>query len=417
MFNIRHIPLTIITCICLLLAGSVNAQEFDMVIQGGHVIDPKNNIDGIMDVAINDGKIAQVAAKISANKAKTVVDASGLVVTPGILDIHTHNFHGVTGHSLSDGFQGLPTDGFTFRAGVTTVVDVGSSGWKNFPTFKSQTIDRSKTRVLVFLNIVGVGMKGGAHEQDLNDMDAKLTAITAKRYSDYVVGVKVAHYGGPEWEPVERSVKAGTLANIPVMVDFGGVEPELSLETLLMEKLRPGDILTHAFAHVKGRVPIVNENGKLEPFIQEAQKRGIVFDVGHGGGSFLYEQAVPAMKQGFKPNTISTDLHTGSMNGGMKDMANVMSKFLNMEMSLPEVIASSTWISAQVIKRPDLGHLTVGAEADLAIFQLQKGDFGFIDVRKMKMKGSQKLVCELTIRNGQVVYDLNGIASPVWDAK
>ena len=408
--------LSLLALIMLVMCGLLKAQQYDMLIKNGHVIDPKNGIDAVMDVAINEGKIAQVARNINANSAQTVVEARGKYVTPGIIDMHTHNFHGVIGEYLADGYHGLPPDGFTFRAGVTTVVDVGSSGWKNFPTFKAQTIDRSKTRVLAFLNIVGLGMKGDAREQDLNDMDAKLTAITAKRYPETVVGIKVAHYAGPEWDPVERSVEAGEMAGVPVMVDFGGVIPELSLETLLMEKLRPGDILTHTFAHVKGRIPIVDSLGKVESYVPNAQQRGIIFDVGHGGGSFLFRQAIPAMQQGFRPDVISTDLHIGSMNGGMKDMANVMSKFLNMGMNLQQVIAASTWRPAQVIDREDLGHLTEGAVADVAVFSVREGEFGFLDVRFNRMEGTQKLECELTLREGKVVYDLNGMASAAWDA-
>jgi dihydroorotase len=258
-------------------------------------------------------------------------------------------------------------------------------------------------------------MKGGAIEQNLDDMDPKLTALVAKQYPDLIVGVKLAHYSGFDWTPTERVVEAGKLANIPVMIDFGGSNPELSIETLFMEKLRPGDIFTHAYAHVNGRIPIVDEQGKVRDFAIKAQNRGIVFDVGHGGGSFLFEQAIPAMKQGFKPNSISTDLHTGSMNGGMKDIINIMSKFINMEMPLKEVIACTTWNPAKIIKRPDLGHLSVGAVADLTILKLRKGDFGFIDTKGKKMKGDKKLECELTIREGKIVYDLNGISAPMWN--
>lgn len=401
--------------ITLFIVSTISyAQEYDLLIKNGHLIDPRNGVDEVMDIAVKDGLIALVAESIDAG-ADIVVDASGKYVTPGILDIHTHNFHGNLGTYLANGFSSVQPDGFTFKAGVTTVVDVGSSGWRNFAQFKSQTIDKSRTRVLAFLNIVGTGMKGGAWEQDLSDMDAKLTASTAKRFSEVVVGVKVAHYSGPEWDPVERGVEAGRMADIPVMIDFGGVEPELSLETLFMEKLRPGDIFTHTFGHVRGRVPIVNDNGELEPYVKTAQERGIIFDVGHGGGSFRFDQTIPAMEQGFRPNTISTDLHTGSMNGGMKDMSNVMSKLLNMGMNLPQVIEASTWKPAQVIKRPDLGHLSQGAVADIAVFSVPTGDFGFIDVQRKRMDGTQKLVCELTVREGSVVYDLNGIASPLWN--
>ena len=399
-----------------LIGPGVRAQQYDMVIANGHVIDAKNNIDRIMDVAIADGKIAAVAKKIDASKAKQVIDAEGLYVSPGLIDIHSHNFFGTEPDSyLSNSFTALPPDGFTFRVGVTTVVDVGGAGWRNFNTFKNQTIAHSKTRVLSFLNIIGSGMKGGAVEQNVNDMDAKLTAIVARANKQHVVGVKLAHFSGFDWTPAERAVEAGRLAGIPVMIDFGGSEPELPLETLLLEKLRPGDIFTHAFAHVNGRTPIVDENQKVRSYVVEAQKRGVIFDVGHGGGSFVFSQAVPALKQGFKPNSISTDLHTGSMNGGMKDMLNIMSKFLNLDMSIQEVIAISTWNPAQIIQRPELGHLSVGAEADVTLLKLEKGNFGFIDTQRKKMMGTQKLNCELTLRAGEVVYDLNGLASPLWN--
>jgi dihydroorotase len=394
----------------------LSAQQIDLLLKGGHVIDAKNNIDAIMDVAIDEGKILQVAANIPTENVFQVVDVSGLYVVPGLIDIHSHNFFGTeTDAYLSNSFTAVPPDGFTFRSGITTVVDAGGAGWRNFNTFKAQTIDHSKTRVLSFLNIVGSGMKGGAMEQNLGDMDAKLTAMEAKAHPDYVVGIKVAHYYGPEWDPVEKAVEAGKIADIPVMVDFGGYQEPLSIETLFMEKLRPGDIFTHAYAHVANRIPIVDEHRKLRPFVLKAQERGIIFDVGHGGGSFLFDQAIPAIEQGLKPNTISTDLHTGSMNGGMKELSNVMSKLLNIGLNVQEVMAASTWAPAQVIKRPELGHLTPGAEADVAVFKLEKGKFGFIDTKGWRVNGDQKLVCELTLRAGQVVWDLNGISRPVWE--
>lgn len=392
------------------------AQPFDLLIKGGQVLDAKNAINSKMDIAIHEGKIAKVAANIPENQANKVIDAKGFIVSPGLIDIHSHNFFGTEPNAyLSNSFSSLPPDGFTFRSGVTTIVDAGGAGWRNFGQFKEQTIDRSKTRVLAFLNIVGSGMKGGAIEQNLVDMDAKLTAMVAKQYPGVVVGVKLAHYSGPDWEPVDRAVSAGTQAGIPVMIDFGGSNPPLSLEKLLLEKLRPGDIFTHTYAHVNGRMPIVDNGGKVASYVFEAQKKGLVFDVGHGGGSFLFEQVIPAMKQGFRPNSISTDLHTGSMNAGMKDLTNIMSKFINMDMEVEEVVKAATWSPAQIINRPDLGHLSVGAVADLAILNVRQGDFGFIDTKGARMKGNKKLECELTIKDGVVVWDLNGISRPMWD--
>jgi dihydroorotase len=294
---------------------------------------------------------------------------------------------------------------------VITVADAGSSGWRNFPDFKDRVIDRAKTRVLAFINIVGKGM-GGAVEQDTGDMDAQSAARQALDHKDVIIGIKTAHYAGPEWTPVEHAVEAGTLANIPVMVDFGVFRPERPFQELVLKKLRPGDIYTHT--HLD-RVPMLDDDGRILPYLFEARRRGVIFDVGHGGGSFLFRQAVPAMRQGFAPDSISTDLHIGSMNAGMKDMLNVMSKFLNMGMPLDEVIARSTWTPAREIKREELGNLSVGAGADIAVLRVEEGSFGFVDTYGARMRGSKKLACELTVRDGRVVYDLNGITREDWD--
>ncbi|MEK9516431.1 MAG: amidohydrolase/deacetylase family metallohydrolase [Flavobacteriaceae bacterium] len=407
--------LKLLSLALVLVSGSLLAQNYDILIKGGHIIDPANNIDQVMDLAIKGNKIAAIEKKISANQAKKVVDASGLIVSPGLIDMHTHNFYGtVHNRYLANSFSAVPPDGFTFRSGVTTVVDAGSPGWRNFELYKSQIIDPSKTRVLCFLNIVGAGMSGGHREQHIDDMNPKMTAMVAKQNKDYVVGVKLAHFMGYDWTPTELAVEAGKIGSIPVMIDFGGSNPELPLDKLFLEKLRPGDIFTHAYAHVNGRTPIVAENGKVRDYVFKAQKRGIVFDVGHGGGSFLFEQAVPAIQQGLKPDVISTDLHTGSMNGGMKNINNVMSKFLNMGLSIQEVIAATTSQPAKYIQRKDLGHLSVGGLADVTLLNIRKGDFGFIDTQGKRMKGNQKLECELTLRDGKVVYDLNGLASSDW---
>lgn len=391
------------------------AQSYDLLLQGGSLIDPKNNIDGKMDIAIKDGKIAAVQASIPASSAKQVIDVTGLTVTPGLIDIHGHHFWGTRPDAyLSNSYASLPPDGFSLPAGVTTVVDAGCAGWRNFKVFKTQTIDRSKTRVLAFINIIGGGMAGGAVEQNLGDMDPKLTAMEARRYADHIVGVKLAHYSGEDWTPTERAVEAGRQADIPVMIDFGRQNRHLNLEVLFMEKLRPGDIFTHCFADVRGRMPIVDDEGKLRSFIKPAQKRGIIFDVGHGGGSFVYSQAIPAIEQGFRPNSISTDLHTGSMNSGMKSMSNLMSKLMNIGLSLREVIEQSTWNPAQIIQREDLGHLSVGAVADITVLQVARGEFGFTDTAGKRIIGDKKLIAELTIRAGTVVWDLNGRSRPLY---
>jgi dihydroorotase len=394
----------------------VNAQLYNIIIKGGHVIDPKNNINRVMDIAINDGKIALVAANINTKDAKQVVNAKGLYVTPGLIDIHTHNFSGNhTDQYLMDAPGALFPDGFTFRVGVTTVVDAGSSGWRNFPLFKAQTIDRSQTRVLAFLNIVGAGMRGGAYEQNVEDMDPIMAAYVANEYKEYIVGFKVAHFEPALWTAVDSAVKAGELTRKPVMIDFGGDEnhPPLSIEELFFKHLRPGDIYTHAFTELKRRDPIVDiTTRKLKPFVIEAQKKGIVFDVGFGGASFDFKQAIPALKSGFYPNSISTDLHTGSMNAAMKSMLNIMSIFLALGMDMQSVITASTWHPAVEIKHEELGNLSIGSVADIAVLNLREGKFGFWDKNGFKVKGKQRLECEMTMRAGNIVYDLNGIADP-----
>ncbi|MEJ7740105.1 MAG: amidohydrolase/deacetylase family metallohydrolase [Chitinophagaceae bacterium] len=393
----------------------LQAQQYHIVIKDGHIIDPKNNIDGIMDIAINNGKIVQVGKNIDAKGALQVVNAKGLYVTPGLVDMHSHNFFGVEpDHQYQNGNLALPPDGFTFRSGVTTVVDAGSSGWRTFPTFKAQTIDQSQTRVLAFLNIVGEGMRGG-YEQNANDMDAKMSALVARRYKDLIVGFKLAHYEGHDWAPVDKAVEAGKQAGgLPVMVDFGGANPPLPIEELFLRHLRPGDIFTHCFGQLASREFIVDtQTRKVKPFVHEARKRGIIFDVGYGGISFAYSQAIPAIKEGFYPNSISTDIHVGSMNNAMKDMLTTMSKFLAMGMDLKSVITASTWNPARIIKREELGNLSVGSEADVAILNVREGKFGLFDYTGYKIETNKRLECEMTIRNGRIVYDFNGIANPV----
>jgi dihydroorotase len=386
--------------------------EYDLLLRGGHVIDAKNHISAVRDVAIKDGKIAAVAAKIDPASALKTVDAKGLYVTPGIIDIHTHVYAGTGERGSYAGDLSLYPDGYTFRIGVTTIADAGSSGWRNFEDFKTRVIDRSRTRIFAFLNIVGNGMRGGKYEQNLDDMEGKPTAEMALKYKDVVVGVKSAHFTGPEWKPYEQAVEAGKLADIPVMIDFGSRKAERPLYDLLTKVLRPGDIYTHVYSGLRGEQE--EEGGGPSKALIEGRKRGVIFDVGHGGGSFAWSVAAPLVKAGFTPDSISTDLHVGSMNKGMKDMVNVMDKFLAMGASLDNVIAWSTANPAKEIKHEELGNLSVGSPADVAVFRLEKGTFGFVDMYNAKLKGTQRLTCELTVRAGKVVYDLNGLAGEDW---
>jgi len=390
----------------------VAQPHYDLLLKGGHVVDAKSHLSAVRDVAITNGRIAAVLDNIPPAEASKTIDVSTLYVTPGLVDMHVHVFASSMGREYT-GEDCVRPDGFTFRSGVTTVVDAGSSGWRNFGVFRDEIINRAQTRVFAMLNIVGGGMGGRKDvEQNTSDMDPKRTAEVAKRNSDLVVGIKVAHYAGPEWIAVDRGVEAGKLANIPVMIDFATFRPERPFQDLVLKHLRPGDIYTHAYLSA---VPMLDEDNRLLPYLFEARKRGVIFDVGHGGGSFSFRQAIPAIKQGFTPDSISTDLHIESMNAGMKDMLNVMSKFLNMGMSPEDVIACATWHPAREIHHEELGNLSLGAPADVAVLRLVHGDFGFVDSARLRLRGNQKLVGELTLREGKVVWDLNGITSKDWD--
>ena len=394
------------------LCASAQTPQYDLLLQGGRVIDAKNNLSAVRDVAILDGKIAAVETKIDPARALKTVNVAGLYVTPGIVDIHVHVYNGTGERGSYAGDLSVPPDGFTFRTGVTTVADAGCAGWRNFEDFKQRIIDRSKTRVLAFLNIVGNGMRGGKFESDLNDMETKPAAEMAQKYKDVIIGIKTAHFTGPEWTPVEHAVEAGTIANIPVMVDFGSDKPERPIGQLLTAKLRPGDIYTHCYSGLRHEL---DDSGKLNPALFQGRQRGVFFDVGQGGGSLAYPVAVEALKERFLPDSISTDLHTASMNSGTKDMLNLMSEFLALGLSLDDVVRRATWNPAREIHQESLGNLSVGAPADVAVLSLQTGKFGFADMYGARLKGTKRLQCELTLRAGKVVYDLNAISRPDWE--
>jgi dihydroorotase len=397
--------------VAVIASAAATEPRYDLLLQGGHVIDPKSGTSAVRDVAIANGKIAAVEARIDPALAFKVVELKGLYVSPGLVDIHVHVYAGTGEKDSYAGDNSLYPDGFTLRSGVTTVVDAGCAGWRNFADFKDRVIDRSRTRVLAMLNIVGHGMRGGKLEQDLADMEPKPTAEVALRHKGLVVGIKTAHYKGPEWAPVERAVEAGMAAGVPVMVDFGDNRPERPISGLLGQKLRAGDIYTHCYSGLRLEL---EESGRLNSAMAEGRTRGVLFDVGHGGGSFSWGVAVPAIQERFLPDTISTDLHIGSMNTGMKDQLNVMSKFLALGLSLEEVIARSTWNPARAIRREDLGQLSVGAPADVTVLSLQAGRFGLVDSFGGKLTAEKKLACEMTLRDGKLVYDLNGLARPDW---
>jgi dihydroorotase len=426
MLNWTHRLLVIILFITFAIGFSAKlraqAPGYDLLLKGGHVIDPANHIDEVRDVAIFQGKIAAVEKNIPPEQARKVVDVSKLYVTPGLIDIHYHVGHGGAPlnwfapdsrvHALP---LGIPAE-MALQSGVTTIVDAGTAGADTFLQEKEEVIDRAKIRVLAFLNIVANGMSGGL-EQSLDQMDVKLCADTIKRYPDIIVGVKTAHYWPKEawdaehipWAAVDRAIECGTLANVPVMFDFWP-RPERPYEDLILKKMRPGDIHTHVFAQ---QFPIILPDGKINPALAEARSRGVIFDVGHGSGSFWFRNAVTAQKQGFVPDSFSTDLHSGNYN--IVSMSNVMSKFLAMGVPLEDVVRRSTINPAAEIHRPELGTLTVGKDADIAVLELTKGHFSYIDSGVARMDGNVLLTARMTIRAGRILFDPSGLSMVEWE--
>ena len=389
----------------------LHAQQYDLLRKNGHVIDPKNNIDATKDIAIAGGKIFKIGDNLPAALAKKTIDASGLYVVPGLIDIHTHVFVGSKPGTFADGINSVSPDDFSFKSGVTTVVDAGTAGWRNFPLFKEQVIDKSQTRVLAFINIAATGMSGKPGQEDINDMNADSAALVMEKYKDIIVGIKIGHYEGPDWIPFDRALDAGKKSKKPLFVECH--LPQYSLEDQL-KKMRAGDIITHSYEQVAERSPVVDEQGKVRPFVLEAQQRGVLFDVGHGGAGFWFSQAVPAFQQGLSPNSFGSDLHRFSMNAGMKSMLNIMSKYMAIGMSLRDVVTRASWNPARSIKREDLGNLDEGAVADITLLSVMNGNFGFIDAGSNRIAGHYKLEAEMTIRAGKIVWDLNGLGAQLW---
>jgi len=381
-------------------------QTYDILLKGGHVIDPANGIDGVRDVAVSGDKIARVAESIPAEQAKRTIDAAGYIVTPGLIDLHAHVF----------GFPGaLWPDDTQLTTGTTTVVDCGGSGWRTFDEFKETVIDRTRTRVFSFINIVGKGMVGAEAENDIGDMSPEKTAAKMAEYPDLIVGIKTAHYARKGYTALERAVEAGRLSDKPVIIDMRILTEYDRTTKRIFEIMRPGDLRTHSFSD--HQVELLNRaTRKVHPYAREARKKGLLFDVGHGNGSFVFPVAADTMKDDFPPDTISTDLHNSSIFSTKSDMPNVISKFMHFGMTLPDAIEKSTVRPAKVIRKfPELGTLGEGRVADIAVFKLREGVFGFTDAPRRRLMASKKLEAVLTLRAGRLVFDQNGLAFPEWD--
>jgi dihydroorotase len=385
-----------------------------VVLRNARVIDPANNQDGIADIRLDEEKILAIDRNLPEQPGDRAIDLTGLLVTPGIIDMHAHVAHTHARSNLS-----LHPLVNTLASGVTTVVDAGTTGWRDFGQFRHDVIDPSRhIRVFGYVNIVASGM-GGVWEHEAHEFDPKLAADTATMHSDVVVGIKTAHYWARQrfdathlpWTAVDRAIEAGNRCDMPVMVDFFPTLPERTYPDLL-QKMRPGDIHTHVFAQ---QFPVADEDGKVFPYMWEARERGIIFDLGHGAGSFWYRHAVPAIRDGFAPDSISTDLHTGNVAGVMIDMLTCMNKLLTIGVPLGDVIRKSTQAPAEEINHPELGTLTVGGPADIAVLALDEGNFTFVDCERSTISGPQRLRCEMTIFGGNIVYNPNGRGLKTWE--
>ncbi len=399
-------------CICNGYAQTkINGPYYEYLLKGARVLDPGTGRDGKFDIAIREGKIARIASRIDPDSAGKTIRLRGCVVVPGLIDLHTHVFAGSTPNRFADGLSSVNPDHYCPMNGITTVVDAGTSGWRNFEQFKGQIMETSKTRVLAFLNIAGNGMTGKPGEEDTTDMRVEPALEMMRRHPDRIVGVKVGHFerkGGHIWTMARQLADS---AQRPLFVECH--LPDISLQEQL-KGMRPGDIITHTFEQVRERRPVVDSTGRLLAGVLAARDRGILFDLGHGGAGFWYDQAIPAIRQGFLPNTLGTDLHRSSIVGSMKGLPSVMSKCLAMGMTLMETVDRATRRPAQAIGRPDLGRLEAGYVADITVLRILKERFGYPDAGGRRIFGQKRLSVEMTIREGRVIWDLQGRMASDW---
>lgn len=388
---------------------------YDLLLKGGRVIDPANGVDGIFDVAIAEGKIARIAPEILEEAQKTV-DARACIVTPGLIDCHCHVFPSFPREE--DKLYNINADAHMIQSGVTTVIDAGTCGWRDFMHFKEQVIDRSEVRVLTMLNIAAGGMVRMESEQTLREMNPEVVAEIARAYSDEIVAIKTAHYWThkpftkehPPWASVDAAIAAGERSGKPCMFDFYPWPVDRPYEKLL-ERMRPGDIHTHMYAQ---QFPVLDDSGRVNDFLYQARRRGIRFDLGHGAGSFWFRNAVPAYEQGFGPDTLSTDLYMDNIHGSALNLLNVMSKYMCVGMPLEEVVARVTLHPARQFGLTDVGRLSIGNCADVSVLRLHEGDYSYTDCGNARLDGRWKLECVMTIREGKVAFDPGGRSMPLW---
>lgn len=373
-------------------------QKYDFLIKGGDVLDPSKGLRGRRDIAIHNARISAVQPEINVESAKQVLMASGRLVVPGLVDMHAHVY------PLASGL-GLPADELVPHSATTTYVSAGDAGSNNFGGFRHWVIAQARSRIFAFVHIANFGLAGYPVGEmfNLDHADVEMAARTIAENPDVVLGVKVRQsaniVGDNGFEPLKRAIAAAEMSGTDarVMCHIGGVPGALSD---LLDLLRPGDILTHSYSGAGNNTVV---DGKVLPAALAAKARGVIIDVGHGGGSFAYAVAEPAIAQGLGPDTIGSDIHAVSINTpGMPYLPWVMSKFLNLGFSLEQVVAMATINPARVIGRVDgLGTLNIGAPADVSIFEVVDGPVTFVDTLNAERKGNRFLRPVDTVRAGR----------------
>lgn len=378
-------------------------QEFDLLIKGGTVVDPSQKLHAPLDVAIRNGKIAELSKDIPASRARSVVPAKDKIVTPGLIDIHTHVYEGV-------GLQGLNPDQFHLVRGSTTIVDAGSAGYLTIAGFRKYIVTSSATRVYALVDIGALGLIAGINHvmENLEWVDPKAAAQAVKDNKPVTVGVKArlskTVAGDQDMEGLRRARQAAEASGVPMMIHVGGTYSPLKDILALM---RPGDILTH-YNHGEAH-GVLDSNGKLLPEVWEARQRGILFDVGHGSGHFTFEVAEKCIERGFLPDTISSDVTTRTINGPAYDFPTTLSKFLNLGLTIDDVVKMATINPAKAFNYGvELGTLRPGSDADIAVLEVRPGTFEFTDSEGKKRTGKEKLFPVATVRAGKLY---NAIAS------
>jgi dihydroorotase len=382
---------------------------YDLLLAGGTVIDPASGLHDRRDVGIADGRIVAVAGRLSTSDARDVLDATDRLVVPGLVDLHVHVYPGVADLSVE-------ADPTCLGRGVTTVVDAGSSGANTFPGFRRHVVEASRGRVLAYLNISATGQidpfLGELH--DLRFADPARAASVARAHPDVVVGFKVRvseMLAGPNGlAGLDRALEAGRATGLPVMVHIGGTS--FDIEEAL-DRLRPDDVVTHAYT---GWNPggILTDSGRVVAAAREARARGVRFDVGHGAGSFTWRTAEAALADGFRPDTISSDLHRFNIAAPVRDLATTLSKFLLLGLSIDDVVAMATTAPAVALGPAGTGlaSLAVGAAADVTVLALEEGRFELVDSAGTSRSAQQRLVPVATVLAGESVPVLPLVTTP-----